>query len=161
MISKAFIPYKGYWSSPFCRWQGRLQNEHAVACAAATAKRFFENRKLSPEIFDGLVLGTTIPQKQWFFAPPYFASFIGNEKISGPLIAQECVTSAVSMNYAANCIEMGTHRSILVATGDRWSNSPNTLCPNTSGLGGKPDFESWIVDGFEMDPAASGRLPPF
>jgi len=154
VINKAYVPYKSYWSSPFCRWQGQLQNEHAVACAAATARKFFELRRLSPGVFDGLVLGTTVPQKQWFFAPPHFASQIGNEKISGPLIAQACATSAVSMNYAANCIEMGTHQTILVATGDRCSNCPNILWPNTRGLGGKPDFESWMVDGFEMDPVA-------
>jgi len=154
MLTKAYVPYKGYWSSPFCRWQGQLQNAHAISCAAATAKKFFEQRGFSAEVFDGLVLGTTVPQKQWFFAPPHFATMIGNPKIGGPLIAQACATSTVSVNYAANCIEMGTHQTMLVATGDRCSNSPNILWPNTKGLGGKPDFESWMVDGFELDPVA-------
>jgi len=154
MITKGYIPYKGYWSSPFCRWQGKLQHEHAIICAAATAKRFLENLNVPPEKFDGLVLGTTIPQKQWFFAPAHFAGLIGNEKISGPLIAQACATSAVSVNYAGNCIEMGTHQDILVATCDRCSNCPNTIWPNPLGLGGKPDYESWMVDGFNTDPVA-------
>ena len=154
MLTKAYIPYKGYWSSPFCRWQGQLQNENAVACGAATARRFFELRDISPDIFDGLVLGTTVPQKQWFFSPPHFASLMGNEKISGPLMAQACATSAVSMNTAANAIEMGTHQNLMVATMDRCSNAPNILWPDPSGLGGKPEFESWMVDGFEQDPVA-------
>lgn len=154
MFKKAFIPYKGYWSSPFCRWQGKLQNENAVVCGAAAAKKFLELRSISPDIFDGLVLGTTVPQKQWFFAPPQFASLMGNEKISGPLMAQACATSAVSTNYAANCIEMDTHRTVLVATMDRCSNSPNIIWPDPTGMGGKPLYESWMADGFEKDPVA-------
>ena len=154
MLRKAYVPYKGYWSSAFCRWQGQLQNEHAISCGAATARKFLQLRGFSSDIFDGLVLGTTVPQKQWFFAPPHFASQIGNEKISGLLIAQACATSAVSINHAANCIEIGTHQTMLVATTDRCSNSPSILWPNPGGLGGKPDFESWMVDGFELDPVA-------
>lgn len=154
MLNKAYIPYKGYWSSPFCRWQGKLQNENAITCGAATARKFFELRGISPEIFDGLVLGTTVPQKNWFFCPPHFASQMGNPKISGPMIAQACATSAVSINYAAMSIEMETQQSVFVATTDRCSNSPNILWPNPAGLGGKPDYESWMVDGFELDPVA-------
>ena len=30
MYTKAFIPYRGYYSSPFARWQGSLQNENAI-----------------------------------------------------------------------------------------------------------------------------------
>lgn len=41
MYTKAYIPYKGYWCSPFCRWQGSLQNQNATELAAAAAKRFF------------------------------------------------------------------------------------------------------------------------
>lgn len=154
MLTKAYIPYKGYWSSPFCRWQGKLQNENAISCGAATARKFFELHSISSDVFDGLVLGTTVPQKRWFFAPPHFASKIGNEKIGGPLIAQACATSAVSINYAANSIEMSTHKNVLVATTDRCSNGPNILWPNPAGLGGQPEYESWMVDGFEEDPVA-------
>ena len=154
MWYRTFIPYKGYWSSPFSRWQGSLQNENAVHLAAATARRFFELGRISSHIFDGLVFGSTIPQKQWFFAPPQFASLIGNEMIGGPLVAQACATSAVSLCFAANSIDIGTHQNVLVATADRCSNCPNILWPNPAGLGGKPEFESWMVDGFELDPVA-------
>ena len=154
MFKNAFVPYGGYWSSPFCRWQGSLQNEDAVRCGAAMAKKFFEIKGIDPLIFDYLILGTTVPQKRWFFAPPHFASLMGNANISGPLMAQACATSAVSINYAAMLVEGGTLQNVFVATTDRCSNSPNILWPNTTGLGGKPDFESWMADGFEMDPVA-------
>ena len=29
-FQKAYIPYGGYWSTPFCRWQGSLANEHGI-----------------------------------------------------------------------------------------------------------------------------------
>ena len=31
MYTKAFIPYKGYYSSPFARWQGTLAFLLAIA----------------------------------------------------------------------------------------------------------------------------------
>jgi hypothetical protein len=70
-----------------------LQNENAVKCAADTAKTFLKNKGLAATIFDGVVVGSTVPQKQWFFVPLHFASLIGNEDISGPLMAQACATS--------------------------------------------------------------------
>ncbi|HOO90111.1 MAG TPA: thiolase family protein [Syntrophales bacterium] len=154
MLEKVYIPYKGYWSSPFCRWQGKLAGEDAVHCGAATAKKFFELRGYTADMFDSLVLGTTVPQKQWFFAPPYFATMMGNPRISGPLIAQACATSAVSLNYGANTVEAGTHAKVLVATTDRCSNSPSLLWNNPRGMGGQPVYESWMVDGFNTDPVA-------
>jgi acetyl-CoA acetyltransferase family protein len=154
MFKNAFVPYKGYWSSPFCRWQGSLQNQHAVELVAATAKRFFELRGITPDIFDGIVFGATVPQKMWFYDAPWFATLIGNPSISGPRVAQACATSTVSINVAASTIEVGSNANVLVATCDRTSNCPNILWPNPSGLGGKPDFESWMVDGFNYEPTS-------
>jgi acetyl-CoA acetyltransferase family protein len=154
MFDKAFVPYKGYWSSPFCRWQGQFQNENSGELAAATAKKFFELRKITPDIFDGLVYGATIPQRWWFYDAPHFATLIGNPDISGPRVAQACATSTVSLNYAASSIQMGANTNMLVATCDRASNCPNLLWPNPKGPGGKPEFESWMMDGFGWDPSA-------
>src|SRR5512136_1939754 len=152
MFNNVYVPYKGYWSSPFCRWQGALQNQHAVELAAAAAKRFFELRGITPDTFDGIVYGATIPQPLWFYDAPWFATLIGNPDISGPRIAQACATSTVSLNYAASSIETGSNTRILVAAADRTSNGPNILWPNPAGFGGKPDFESWMVDGFNFEP---------
>ncbi len=154
MYTKAYIPYKGYWCSPFCRWQGSLQNQNATELAAAAAKRFFELRGLSPDIFDGLIYGATIPQPQWFFDVPYLATMIGNPTISGPRISQACATSTVALNYGASAIEAGSNSNLLVVTADRTSNGPNIIWPNPQGLGGKPIYESWMVDGFNLDPVA-------
>ncbi len=84
MFKNVYVPYKGYWSSPFCRWQESLQNQHAVKLAADTAKKFFALRGITPDIFDGIVFGTTIPQKMWFYDAPWFATLMGNPNISGP-----------------------------------------------------------------------------
>lgn len=152
MFKNVYIPYKGYWSSPFCKWQGALQNQHSVELAAATAKRFLEARGFSPDIFDGVVYGGTVPQKMWFYDAPWFATMMGNPNISGPQIAQACATSTVSLNYAATSVELGSNANVLVATADRTSNCPNIIWPNPAGLGGKPDFESWMLDGFNYEP---------
>lgn len=154
MFNNVYVPYKGYWCSPFCRWQGSLQNENATELAAAAAKRFLQLRGITPDVFDGIVYGATVPQPQWFFDAPYFATLIGNPNISGPRISQACATSTVCLNYAASCIETGSNTIVLVAAADRTSNCPNILWPNPAGLGGKPHFESWMTDGFNWDPIA-------
>ncbi len=154
MYKKVYIPYKGYWCSPFCRWQGSLQNQNSTELAAAAARRFLELRGLTPDIFDGIVYGATIPQPQWFFDVPYLATMIGNSTLSGPRISQACATSTVALNYAASAVEAGSNTSLLVVTADRTSNGPNIIWPNPQGLGGKPVYESWMVDGFNLDPVA-------
>ena len=45
MLSKVYIPYKGYFSSPFARWQGSLANENAISMAAETSKRWLAEKK--------------------------------------------------------------------------------------------------------------------
>jgi acetyl-CoA acetyltransferase family protein len=154
MFKNVYVPYKGYWCSPFCRWQGSLQNQNSTELAAAAAKRFFELRGITPDIFDGIVYGATVPQPWWFYDAPHFATLMGNPNISGPRVAQACATSTVSLNYAASSIETGNNTNVLVATADRTSNCPNILWPDPSGPGGKPHFESWMIDGFNWDPTA-------
>lgn len=152
MFKNVYVPYKGYWSSPFCRWQESLQNQHAVKLAAESAKKFFGLRGITPDIFDGIVFGTTIPQKMWFYDAPWFATLMGNPNISGPRVSQACATATVSINTGASSVELGNNKLMLIATADRSSNCPNILWPNPTGLGGKPDFESWMIDGFNFEP---------
>jgi acetyl-CoA acetyltransferase len=152
MFKNVYVPYKGYWSSPFCKWQGAFQNQHAVVLAAETAKRFFESKSIALDTFDSIVFGSTIPQKMWFYDAPWFATLMGNPNISGPRVAQACATATVSLNVAATSVEVGNNANVLVATADRSSNCPNILWPNPNGLGGKPDFESWMLDGFNYEP---------
>jgi hypothetical protein len=58
MLSKAFIPYKGYYSTPFCRWQGAMANENAIVLGAKTAARWMADKGWEPGIFDYLSSAT-------------------------------------------------------------------------------------------------------
>jgi hypothetical protein len=33
----AYIPYRGYWTTPFCRWQGSLAHLHSFQIARLAA----------------------------------------------------------------------------------------------------------------------------
>ena len=37
-FEKVYIPYGGYWSTPFCKWQGSLSSVHSVSLAAQAAR---------------------------------------------------------------------------------------------------------------------------
>ncbi len=152
MFTKAFIPYKGYWSSPFSRWQGSLQNEHPIPLAAATVKKFFELRGYDLGMLDACVYGQTIGMPSWFYAGPWFCALMGNDKIAGPTISQACATSATCVYKAACDLETGTFSNVLVATADRCSNGPHTVWPNPNGPGGEVISENWLMDNFNRDP---------
>ncbi len=152
MFKKAFIPHKGYWSSPFSRWQMSFQNEHPVKLAAATAQKFFELRQIDPAVFDGCTLGMTIGMPSWFYANPWFCALMGNDKISGPTVSQACATSATALYTAASGLECGAFECNLVATTDRCSNGPHSVWPNPNGPGGEVISENWMMDNFNKDP---------
>ncbi len=154
MFEKAFIPYKGYWSSPFSRWQMSFQNINSIELAAQTARKFLELRGLSSEIFDGCVLGMTIGQPSWFYANPWFCALLGNDKISGPTISQACATSATAIFNGGLWVESGVYQNVLVATTDRCSNGPHSIWPNPNGPGGEVISENWLMDNFNKDPYA-------
>lgn len=152
MFKKAFIPYKGYWSSPFSRWQMSFQNQHPVKLAASTAQKFLGLRGISPQAFDGCTLGMTIGMPSWFYANPWFCALLGNPKISGPTVSQACATSATAIYTAAAGVECGAFQCNLVATTDRCSNGPHTIWPNPLGPGGEVLSENWLMDNFNHDP---------
>ena len=152
MFKKAFIPYKGYWSSPFSRWQGTLQNQHPLVLAAATTKKFMELRGYDPDMFDGCVYGQTIGMPSWFYSNPWFCALMGNDKISGPTISQACATGTTSLYKAAADVEVGAYSNVLVATADRCSNGPHSVWPNPNGPGAEVISENWLMDNFNKDP---------
>ncbi len=154
MFEKAYIPYKGYWSSPFSRWQMSFQNINSIELAAQTARKFLEMRGFTPDIFDGCVLGMTIGQPAWFYANPWFCALFGNDKISGPTLSQACATSATAIYTGGLWVESGTYQNVLVATTDRCSNGPHTVWPNPNGPGGEVISENWMMDNFNKDPYA-------
>ena len=52
VFKNVYIPYGGYWSTPFCSWQGSFQNLHAIKFAAETGRRFLDESKISAKDFD-------------------------------------------------------------------------------------------------------------
>ena len=56
MFAKSFIPYGGYWCSPFARWQGSFANLHTIKFAAEVTRKALEARKVDPKIFRSLNL---------------------------------------------------------------------------------------------------------
>jgi acetyl-CoA acetyltransferase len=152
MFQKAFIPHKGYWSSPFSRWQMSLQNENAIELGAATAVKFLKLRGYCPAMFDGCLLGMTVGQPSWFYANPWFCALMGNDRIGGPVISQACATIATALYLAAAGLEAGAYQNVLVVTMDRCSNGPHTIWPNSNGPGGQVISEDWLMDNFNRDP---------
>ena len=68
MLTKAFIPYGGYYSSPFCRWQGTMANENSIVLGAKTARNWMLSKKFDPTMLQYLYYGTTIAQKHMFYS---------------------------------------------------------------------------------------------
>ena len=154
----AYIPYGGYWSTPFCRWQGSFGHLHALRFGAEVAVRALAERRISPEVFDGLLLGLTVPQKFSFYGGPWVAGLIGAPGTTGPIISEACATSGKAISLAAMQIESGTHGCVLTLLCDRTSNSPHIYYPNPLATGGVGKTEDWVWDNFGHDPYAKNSM---
>ncbi|MFQ5594049.1 MAG: thiolase family protein [Anaerolineae bacterium] len=157
-FEKVFIPYGGYWSTPFCAWQGNFAHLHAVTFAADIARQALEERRVDPGVFDALHLGMTVPQQHSFYGAPWLAGLIGATGITGPTINQACATSARVLASAAMEVETGGGEAVLTITCDRTSNGPHIYYPNPLGPGGKGDTEDWVWDNFNCDPFADNAM---
>src|SRR5262245_29103502 len=93
-FAKTYVPYGGYWSTPFCKWQGSLAHLSAIPFAADTAKKALADRKIEVTAFDGVALGMTVLQKHQLYAGPWLAAMLGADGITGPVISQACATGA-------------------------------------------------------------------
>ena len=60
MYAKVYIPFRGYYSTPFARWQGSLQNDNSITLGAVTAKRWLATKNYDPEMIDYVVFGKTV-----------------------------------------------------------------------------------------------------
>ena len=158
LFEKTFIPYGGYWSTPLCRWQGSLAHLNAIPLAAEVTRRALEEREVSPQVFDNVFLGLTIPQKHSFYGGPWLAGLIGAESVTGPIISQACATGARVLGSAAFEVEAGDERGILTVTADRCSNGAHIYYPNPLGPGGTGEKEDWVWDNFGFDPFAKGAM---
>jgi acetyl-CoA acetyltransferase family protein len=157
-FEKAYIPYGGYWSTPFCKWQGSLSTRHAVPLAAEVGRKFLAQRDIAAETLDGLVLGTTVPQKHMLYGAAWLAALLGNDKITGTMVSQACATGARSLAVAGAEVETTGERTMLAITADRCSNGPHIYYPNPMGPGGTGDKEDWVMDSFGFDPYAKNSM---
>ncbi len=157
-FTNSYIPYGGYWSTPFVKWQGSFANLHALKFAAEVANRALAEREISPNEFTSLYLGNTVPAPQSFYGTPWVAGLIGAEGITGPMFAQACATSARVIGSAAQALETAENETILCLTADRTSNGPHLSYPNPLGPGGRPDTEDWVLDNFQQDPYARNSM---
>ena len=156
--TKTFIPYGGYWSSPFARWQGSFANLHTLKFAADVTRKALAARNISPKTFSNLYLGLTIPAPQSFYGAPWLAGMIGAEGVTGPVFSQACATSARVIGSAAQSVETQGDAAILCITADRTSNGPHLLYPNPLNPGGRGDAEDWVWDNFNRDPFAGNSM---
>ena len=152
-LQNAYIPYGGYWSTPFVKWQGSFANLHPLKFSAEVTKRALAERQSPPEGFTNLYYGMTVPAKNSFYSAPWLASLIGAPDITGPMFAQACATSARVIGSAAAALEVD-EGTILCLTADRTSNGPHILYPNPLQPGGRGDAEDWVWDNFNFDPNA-------
>jgi acetyl-CoA acetyltransferase family protein len=150
MLTKAYIPYGGYYSSPFCRWQGKMANENAVVVGADTAKRWFASRKLDPTVVEYLYYGITVAQHYMFHSHNWAAAMLvdGKKDLPGLMINQACTTSTTCIHLAAVNVEVGTFETAFALMSDRCSNGPHTVWAQPLGPGGEVESENWMMDNF-------------
>ena len=158
MLTRAFIPYRGYYSTPFTRWQGSLANEHSIILGAKTSKRFFESKSWNPREIQYVLVGSTVYQKQWFYSGPWAAALMGATEAPGVLINQACSTSAFTIYQAGMGLETGMFENSWCLLADRCSNGPHATWPNPNGPGGQVIAEDWVMDNFGLDPWAGGAM---
>lgn len=141
------IPLGSAWSSPFAKWQGTLAEVHSLDLAVAVTSRALAERGISPEQFDGVVLGWTVPQRDIFYGAPTLAGRLGVSGLSGPMVAQACATSVAALHAAAGAVSAGAGPQLVVTT-DRTSNGPTLSWPAPSAMAGAPVTSHWVLDSF-------------
>jgi acetyl-CoA acetyltransferase family protein len=151
MLEKAYIPYGGFYSSPFCRWQGKMANENAIELGAKTARKWFLSRDLDPTVIEYLYYGITVSQHYMFHSHNWAAAMLvdGKKNLPGLMVNQACTTSATCIHLAAVNIEVGTYETAFALMSDRCSNGPHTVWAQPLGPGGEVESENWMMDNFE------------
>lgn len=157
-LQNTYLAYGSWWSTPFCKWQGSLANEHAIKLAARVAKETLAARGVPGEVIDGITLGISVPQAHSFYGSPWIAGMMGLEGVTGPTISQACATSARMLASAALEVETGYRSAVLALACDRVSNGPHVYYPNPMGPGGKGTHEDPVWDNFGFDPHAKNPM---
>ena len=111
-FSKAYVPYGGYWSTPFSKWQMSLQSIHPLKLAGEVGKETLGAKGIDTGIFDEFILGWTITSKHSLYGGPWVAAMCGMDKITGSMIAQACATSARCIYPAGRAGESDSRSAI-------------------------------------------------
>jgi acetyl-CoA acetyltransferase len=146
MLSKAFIPYKGYYTTPFCRYGKSFKDHNSIVLSAETSKQWLALNNIPTQLIDYIVYGTSVHQHHGFWAGPWSAAIMGAEHTTGEIISQACTTGATSLFRAASNIEVGLNEVNYCLVSDRTSNSPTVT------WGENDNIEHWVQDNFEFDP---------
>jgi acetyl-CoA C-acetyltransferase len=154
----ACIPLPLLWSSPFIRWQGRAADVSAIDVAVRVTRDALDAASFDPAEVGQLVFGSTIPQPDAFYAPPWISARLGLAGIGGPAIAQACATAVACLAAAAAASQLAGGETQLVVTADRTSNGPLLVYPRSTGMGGAPQTTHWVLDSFAADPWTSESM---
>lgn len=157
-MTKAFIPYGAYWSTPFAKWQGSLAHLHSMKLAARSARQALEARRFPLERIDLGILGITNPQPSSFYGLPWLTGMMGLDGVAGPTVQQACATSARVLQMAAQEVAAGTGACVLAVTADRCSNGAIIYYPDQTAPGGAGVTERWVLDNFSHDPYAANAM---
>ncbi len=160
MLTKAFIPYGCYYSSPFCKWQGSLANENPIPLGAETAKRWFASKDLDPTEVDYIYFGMTVAHHRMFYSHTWSGALLmeGRKNVPGLFVHQACSTSTTCLHLSAVNIEAGTFEMAYNLMSDRMSNGPHLIWPNPNGPGGEVISENWAMDNFNNDPYGGMKM---
>jgi acetyl-CoA acetyltransferase family protein len=161
IFKNAYIPYNGYYSSPFCRWQGSLQHENAIELGGKTARNWFlQKKKIDPAIIDYVYFGITISQHHLFYGHTWAAATLTDDQKYMPtvFIHQACSTSTTVLQLAALAIDHGSFNTAFGLLTDRCSNGPHTVWARPLGPGGEVESENWVMDNFEGDPRTRVKM---
>ncbi len=158
LLTKAFIPYGGYYSTPFCRWGGSLKGENSVELAAKTARRWFLEKQYDPKTLDFLYFGITIAQPMSFYGHVYASAVILDREKEVPAlqINQVCTTTATSLALASGDIQNGAQEVVFCLSTDRLSNGPELVLPDA--LSAQVALENIVLDNFARDPSPGAGL---
>jgi len=145
MFSNVYIPYRGYYTSPFSRYGKSFKDLNSIQLSAETTKSWAKSIDFDPTSIDFVIYGTSVHQHYGFWAGPWAAAMLGSNT-TGTMISQACTTGLTSLYYAANNIESGLCKVNYSLTADRTSNGPIVTWPEYQAV------EHWVQDNFEYDP---------
>ena len=153
-MTEVCVPYRGYWTSPFAKWQGALAHLHSLRFAAHVGRHSLAQRHIPADTFDFGVLGMTVPQKGAFYGLPWLMGELGAAHVGGPTVNQACATGVRILETATSEILAKRATVALAVAGDRISNGPHLYYPAPNGPGGTGEHEDWVLDNFSHDPFA-------